>query len=186
MLRNPGIEKQLSAFRDMLAECSDLKSRVETERNTVSAVTAALVHTNEELAQRGLLPRQRAEGLASSMEENALDLRATLDEVDASICAAIAPMEAFAKATERIGLAQEEARRAAEDAAESAQAEIERIESVLAQHSELCERLLDGFRELADAASRTLDDLREKIDRLQNAFGEIVAAMSQPCPGIRR
>jgi hypothetical protein len=68
MLRNPGIERQLSAFREVLAECSDLKSRVETERNTVSAVTAALVHTNDELAQRGWLPRQRAEGLASSME----------------------------------------------------------------------------------------------------------------------
>jgi hypothetical protein len=186
MLRNPGIEMHLSAFHDILTECSALKSRVETERNAVSAVTAALVHTNETLARRGLLPPNQAVGLASSMEENALDLCATLDQVDASICAAMAPMEAFAKATERIRLARENAQRAAHDAAGSAQAEMARIESVVEQHSALCERLLTGSRDLADTASRTLDDLREKVDRLQAAFGEIVAAMSPQYLGARR
>jgi len=186
MPRNQVIERHLTAFDAILVECTDLKSRVETERDAVAAVTAALAYAGETLAQRGLLPRHRVEGLTSSVEENALDLRIALDEVDASIRAAIGPVEAFARATERIGTAREMAQRASRDPATGLPmnpAELERIESVAAQHSALCDRLLAGFRELADTATRTLDDLREKIDRLQASFGEITAAMSPSYTG---
>jgi phage shock protein A len=187
MPRNQAIDRHLTAFNAILEECTGLKSRVETERDAVSAVTAALTHAGEALAQRGLVSRHRVEGLTSSVEENALDLRTALDEVDASIRAAIGPVEAFARATERIGTAREMAQRAALDPATGLPtnpAELERIESVAAQHSALCERLLAGYRELADTATRTLDDLCEKIDRLQAAFGEVTAAMSPSYTGM--
>jgi phage shock protein A len=179
MPRNQAIERDLSLYHAILDECTDLKSRVETERDAVFAVTAALARAGETLAQRGLAPRDQVEGLTSSVEENALDLRTALDEVDASIRAALVPVEAFARATERIRTAREMAQHAAHDPEEWA-----RIESVAAQHSALCERLLAGFRVLADTATRTLDELREKIHRLQAAFGEITAAMSSSYTGV--
>jgi phage shock protein A len=187
MPRNQAIETHLTAFHAILEECTDLKSRVETERDAVSAVTAALTHAGETLAQRGLVPRDQVEGLTSSVEENALDLRTALDEVDASIRAAIGPVEAFARATERIRSARDMAHRTSRNPATGLPmnpAEWDHIESVAAQHSALCERLLAGFRELADTATRTLDDLREKISRLQASFGEITAAMSPSYTGM--
>ena len=52
------------------------------------------------------------------------------------------------------------------------------FDSMAAQHSALCEQLLESVRELANKAAYRLDDLREKIDRLQSSFGEITAAMA--------
>jgi hypothetical protein len=188
MPRNQAIERHLTEFHAILEECTGLKSRVETERDAVSAVTAALNHAGETLAQRGFIPRERVEGLASSVEENALDLRAALDEVDASICAAIGPVEAFAQATERISMARKTALLASSNNLSTGRAanpvELDRIESVASQHSALCEGLLARYRELADTATRTLDDLCEKIERLQAAFVEITVAMSPSYSGM--
>lgn len=174
------IETHLTAFHAVLAECSDLKSRVETERVTVSAITAALIGASETLVLRGWMTPQKVQGLTLSMEENALDLKAALDEVDASILTAIGPVEVFAKATERMRLAQAKALPAHENplAGQHAPSEHGLLDSIAAQHSALCEHLLESVRELADKAARTLDDLREKIDRLQSSFGEIIAAMT--------
>jgi hypothetical protein len=176
------IETHLTAFHAVLAECSDLKSRVETERVAVSAITAALVDASETLVQRGWMTPQKVQGLTLSMEENALDLKAALDEIDASICMAIVPVEMFAQATERMRIAQKKAHPAHEKspAEQHGPSEPGLFDSIAAQHSALCEHLLESVRELADKATRTLDDLREKIDRLQTAFGEITAAMASP------
>ncbi|MEA3100560.1 MAG: hypothetical protein QOF74_4800 [Caballeronia mineralivorans] len=106
MASTPVIETHLNAFHEVLAECTDLKSRVETERVAVSAITAALVNASETLARRGYMTPQKVEGLTISMEENALDLKAALDEVDASIRTAIGPVEKFAEVTERMRIAQ--------------------------------------------------------------------------------
>jgi phage shock protein A len=187
MPRNQAIEGHLSAFHAILDECTGLKSRVETERDAVSAVTAALAHAGETLAQRGLIPRDQVEGLTSSVEENALDLRTALDEVDASIRSAIVPVEAFVRATERISSAREMTQHASQSLGTGFSIDPEewaRIESVAARHSALCERLLTGFRELADTATHTLDELREKIHRLQASFGELTAAMSPSYTGM--
>jgi hypothetical protein len=51
------------------------------------------------------------------------------------------------------------------------------FDSIAAQHSALCEHLLESVRELANKATYRLDDLRERIDRLQSSYGEITAAM---------
>jgi hypothetical protein len=180
MLTTPVIETHLSAFHEVLAECTGLKSRVETERETVSAITAAIVHASETLARRGYITPQKVEGLALSIEENALDLKAALDEVDASIRTAIGPVEKFAAATERMRIGQrgthpDHLRPAAD---QSGRPEPRMFDSIAAQHSALCEHLLESVRELADKAAYRLDDLREKIDRLQSSFGEITAAMA--------
>src|ERR1700712_2022982 len=100
------IELHMTAFTAVIAECTELKFRVETERGAVSAITAAIVDAGETLVQRGWMTAQKAQGLTFSMEESALALRAALDEVDASIATAIAPVEVFALATERLRVAQ--------------------------------------------------------------------------------
>jgi hypothetical protein len=187
MPRNQAIERHLTAFNAIIDECTDLKSRVGTERDAISAVTAALSRAGEMLALRGLVPRDQVEGLTSSVEENALDLRISLDEVDASIRAAIGPVEAFVKATERIRTARDMAHLTSRDPVTGlplTSEEWDRIESLAEQHSLLCEKLVDGFRELADTATRTLDELREKIDRLQASFGEITAVLSPSYTGL--
>lgn len=181
MPTTPVIETHLSAFHEVLAECTDLKSRVETEREAVSAITAAIVQASETLARRGYMTPQKVEGLTLSMGKNALDLKAALDEVDASIRTAIGPVEKFAAATERMRMAQrgphpDHLGPAAAD--QSGRPEPRMFDSLAAQHSALCEHLLESVRELADKATYRLDDLREKIDRLQSSFGEITAAMA--------
>jgi hypothetical protein len=177
------IEIHLTAIDAVLAECSELKSRVETERVAVSAITAALVDASETLVQRGLVSPQKVQGLTLSMEENALDLRAALDEVDASILTAIAPVEIFAQATERLRTARRN-HTAHENAAaeEPGKADPGMFDSIAARHSALCKHLLESVREFAGEAARRLDDLREKIDKLQLLFGEIMAAMSSNRP----
>jgi hypothetical protein len=177
------IEIHLTAIDAVLAECSELKSRVETERIAVSAITAALVDASETLVQRGWVSPQKVQGLTLSMEENALDLSAALDEVDASILTAIAPVEIFAQATERMRTARR--KHPTHDGAaaeEPGKAESGMFDSVAARHSALCEHLLESVREFAGKAARRLDDLREKIDKLQSLFGEIMAAMSPTRP----
>jgi hypothetical protein len=52
------------------------------------------------------------------------------------------------------------------------------FDSIAAQHSALCEHLLESVRELANKATYRLDDVRERIDRLQSSYGEITAAMA--------
>ena len=179
MLPTPVIETHLSAFHEVLAECTDLKSRVESERVAVSAIAAAIVNASEDLARRGYITPQKVEGLAISIEENALDLKAALDEVDASIRTAIGPVEKFAAVTERLKMAQ--GRKLPDHlrpADQSAGLEPTMFDSMAAQHCALCEHLLASVRELADKAKYRLDDLREKIDWLQSSFGEITAAMA--------
>ena len=56
------------------------------------------------------MTQQKVEGLTLSIEENALDLKAALYEVDASIRTAIGPVEKFAAVTERLRTAQRGAR----------------------------------------------------------------------------
>jgi hypothetical protein len=180
MLNTPVIETHLSAFHEVLAECTDLKSRVATERVAVSAITTAIVNASETLARRGYMTPQRVEGLTLSIEENALDLKAALDEVDASICTAIGPVEKFAAVTERLRTAQRRAPSVHVTAAagQSEGPEASMFDSMAARHSALCEHLLESVRELANNATYRLDDLREKIDRLQSSYGEITAAMA--------
>ena len=180
MLTTPVIETHLSAFHEVIAECTDLKSRVETERIAVSAITAAIVNASETLARRGYITPQKVEGLTLSIEENALDLKAALDEVDASIRTAIGPVEKFAAVTERMRLLQRVALPVHVTVAsgQSEGPEASRFDSIAAQHSALCEHLLESVRELAGKAAHRLDDLREKIDRLQSSYGEITAAMA--------
>jgi hypothetical protein len=185
MLPTPVIETHLSAFHEVIAECTDLKSRVETERVAVSAIAAAIVNASETLARRGYITPQKVEGLTLSIEENALDLKAALDEVDASIRTAIGPVEKFAAVTERLRTAQKVAlpvhvtaaagRSEGSEALEALEASM--FDSIAAQHSALCEHLLESVRELANKATYRLDDLRERIDRLQSSYGEITAAM---------
>jgi len=182
MLPTPVIETHLSAFHEVIAECTDLKSRVETERVAVSAIAAAIVNASETLARRGYITPQKVEGLTLSIEENALDLKAALDEVDASIRTAIGPVEKFAAVTERLRTAQKVALpvhvTAAAGRSEGSEAlEASMFDSIAAQHSALCEHLLESVRELANKATYRLDDLRERIDRLQSSYGEITAAM---------
>jgi hypothetical protein len=177
------IETHLSAFHEVIAECTDLKSRVETERVVVSAITAAIVNASETLAKRGYMTPQKVEGLTLSIEENALDLKAALDEVDASIRTAIGPVEKFAAVTERLRTAQRVAlpvhvMAVAGRSEEPEEPEASMFDSIAAQHSALCEHLLESVRELANKATYRLDDLREKIDRLQSSYGEITAAMA--------
>jgi phage shock protein A len=174
------IETHLSAFHEVIAECTDLKSRVETERVAVSAITAAIVNASDTLARRGYMTPQKVEGLTLSIEENALDLKAALDEVDASIRTAIGPVEKFAAVTERLRTVQRGALPAHVKTTEgqSARPEALMFDSMAAQHSALCEHLLENVRELASKATYRLDDLREKIDRLQSSYGEITAAMA--------
>jgi hypothetical protein len=175
------IESHMTAFSAVLAECTELKYRVETERVAVSAITAALVGASETLVQRGWMTPQKVQGLTVSMEENALDLKAALDEVDASIATAIAPVEVFAQATERLRNAQtHESSFFDTDVREPGAASPSLLDIVGAQYSALCERLLRNVRELASIAAGRLDDLREKIDQLQSSFGEITAAMAGP------
>ncbi|MDB5837564.1 MAG: hypothetical protein JWR14_7394 [Caballeronia sp.] len=183
MRPTPVIETHLSAFHEVIAECTDLKSRVETERVAVSAITAAIVNASETLAKRGYMTPQKVEGLTLSIEENALDLKAALDEVDASIRTAIGPVEKFAAVTERLRTAQRVAlpvhvMAAAGRSEEPEEPEASMFDSIAAQHSALCEHLLESVRELANKATYRLDDLREKIDRLQSSYGEITAAMA--------
>src|SRR5471030_2343389 len=180
MLTTPVIETHLSAFHEVIAECTDLKSRVETERVAVSAITAAIVNASETLAKRGYMTPQKVQGLTLSIEENALDLKAALDEVDASIRTAIGPVEKFAAVTERLRKAQRGALplHVAAAAGQSEGSETWMFDSMAAQHSALCEHLLESVRELANKATYRLDDLREKIDRLQSSYGEITAAMA--------
>jgi hypothetical protein len=180
MLTTPVIETHLSAFHEVIAECTDLKSRVETERVAVSAITAAIVNASDTLARRGYMTPQKVEGLTLSIEENALDLKAALDEVDASIRTAIGPVEKFAAVTERLRTVQRGALPAHVTTTEgqSARPEALMFDSMAAQHSALCEHLLENVRELASKATYRLDDLREKIDRLQSSYGEITAAMA--------
>ncbi|AMM17186.1 hypothetical protein AX768_23360 [Burkholderia sp. PAMC 28687] len=170
------IELQMTAFSEVLAECTELKDRVETERVAVSAITAALVSASETLVERGWMTAKKVHGLTVSMEESALDLRAALDEVDASITTAIAPVEVFAQATERMRIAQ------SQDAVVDVPGAPSRalLDIVAAQYSALCEKLLRNVRELATMAAVRLDDLRQKIDLLQSSFGEITAAMATP------
>lgn len=169
------------AFSAVLAECTELKYRVETEREAVSAITAALVGAGETLVQRGWMTPQKVQGLTVCMEENALDLKAALDEVDASISTAIAPVEVFAQATERLRNAQSRGSLSLDaDAGKPGTPSPALFETVAAQYSMLCERLLRNVRELATIAAGRLDDLREKIDLLQSSFGEITAAMATP------
>jgi hypothetical protein len=170
------IESHMTALTAVIAECTELKYRVETERGAVSAITAALVDAGETLVQRGWLTPQKVLGLTVSMEENALDLRAALDEVDASIATAIAPVEVFALATERLRIAQTWDLVAGEPGAPP----LALLDTVAAQYSALCEKLLRNVRELASIAAGRLDDLREKIGLLQSSFGEITAAMATP------
>jgi len=175
------IETHMTALSAVLAECAELKCRVETERVAVSAITAALVDASETLVQRGLLTPQKVEGLTVSMEENALDLRAALDEVDASITTAIAPVEVFTQATERLrNVETSEVLSLDASAGESAETLPTLLDTIAAQYSALCERLLRNVRELAAIAALRLDDLREKINLLQSSFGEITAAMAAP------
>ena len=180
MLTTPVIETHLSAFHEVIAECTDLKSRVETERVAVSAISAAIVNASGTLARRGYITQQKVEGLILSIEENALDLKAALDEVDASIRTAIGPVEKFAAVTERLRTAQRGASRVhfttASDQSEEPEASM--FDLMAAQHSALCEHLLESVRELANKAAYRLDDLRERIDRLQSSYGEITAAMA--------
>jgi hypothetical protein len=183
MRPTPVIETHLSAFHEVIAECTDLKSRVETERVAVSAITAAIVNASETLAKRGYMTPQKVEGLTLSIEENALDLKAALDEVDASIRTAIGPVEKFAAVTERLRTAQRVAlpvhvMAVAGRSEEPEEPEASMFDSIAAQHSALCEHLLESVRELANKATYRLDDLREKIDRLQSSYGEITAAMA--------
>ena len=168
----------MTAFTAVIAECTELKFRVETERGAVSAITAAIVDAGETLVQRGWMTAQKAQGLTFSMEENALDLRAALDEVDASIATAIAPVEVFALATERLRIAQ--TWDAVSVADERGPPSFALLDTVAAQYSALCEKLLRNVRELASIAAGQLDDLREKISLLQSSFGEITAAMATP------
>ena len=182
MRPTPVIETHLSAFHEVIAECTDLKSRVETERVAVSAITAAIVNASETLARRGYITPQKVEGLTLSIEENALDLKAALDEVDASIRTAIGPVEKFTAVTERMRTAQKvalpvHATTAAGRSEGSEALEASMFDSIAAQHSALCEHLLESVRELANKATYRLDDLRERIDRLQSSYGEITAAM---------
>ena len=182
MRPTPVIETHLSAFHEVIAECTDLKSRVETERVAVSAIAAAIVNASETLARRGYITPQKVEGLTLSIEENALDLKAALDEVDASIRTAIGPVEKFAAVTERLRTAQKVALpvhvTATAGRSEGSEAlEASMFDSIAAQHSALCEHLLESVRELANKATYRLDDLRERIDRLQSSYGEITAAM---------
>ena len=180
MLTTPVIETHLNAFHEVIAECTDLKSRVETERVAVSAITAAIVNASETLARRGYMTPQKVEGLALSIEENALDLKTALDEVDASIRTAIGPVEKFAAVTERLRTAQRVARpvHVAAASGQSEGPEASMFDLMAAQHSALCEHLLESVRELANKATYRLDDLRERIDRLQSSYGEITAAMA--------
>jgi hypothetical protein len=180
MLTTPVIETHLSAFHEVIAECTDLKSRVETERVAVSAISAAIVNASETLARRGYMTPQKVEGLTLSIEENALDLKAALDEVDASIRTAIGPVEKFAAVTERLRTAQRGARPVHVTAASGQSEEPEALmfDLMAAQHSALCEHLLESVRELANKATYRLDDLRKKIDGLQSSYGEITAAMA--------
>lgn len=180
MLTTPAIETHMSAFHEVIAECSDLKSRVETERVAVSAITTAIVNASETLARRGYLTPQKVEGLTLSIEENALDLKAALDEVDATIRTAIGPVEKFAAVTERLRTARTRALPVHVTAAsgQSEEPEAAMLDLMAAQHSALCEHLLQSVRELANKATYRLDDLREKIDRLQSSYGEITAAMA--------
>ncbi|WP_179258241.1 hypothetical protein [Caballeronia sordidicola] len=180
MLTTPVIETHLNAFHEVIAECTDLKSRVETERMAVSAITAAIVNAGVTLARRGYMTPQKVEVLTLSIEENALDLKAALDEVDASIRTAIGPVEKFAAVTERLRTAQKGALPVHVEAAASQSGDPEALmfDSLVAQHSALCEHLLESVRELANKATNRLDDLREKIDRLQSSYGEITAAMA--------
>ncbi len=176
------IETHLSAFHEIIAECTDLKSRVENERVAVSAITTAITNASETLARRGYITPQKIEGLTLSIEENALDLKAALDEVDASIRTAIGPVEKFAAVTERLRTAQKAAlpvhAAPAGPSEESEESEGSMFDSIAAQHSALCEHLLESVRDLANKAAYRLDDLREKIDRLQSSYGEITAAMA--------
>jgi hypothetical protein len=173
------IDIHLTAIHAVIAECTDLKSRVETERVAVSAITAALVDASETLIERGWVTPQKVQGLTQSMEENALDLSAALDEVDASILTAIAPVEIFAQATERMRTARKKhPAHESSPAEQPGKAEPGVVDPIAARHSALCEHLLESAREFAHIAARRLDDLREKIDRLQLLFGEIMAAMS--------
>ena len=172
------IELHMTAFTAVIAECTELKFRVETERGAVSAITAAIVDAGETLVQRGWMTAQKAQGLTFSMEENALDLRAALDEVDASIATAIAPVEVFALATERLRTAR--TWDAVSVADERGPPSFALLDTVAAQYSALCEKLLRNVRELASIAAGQLDDLREKISLLQSSFGEITAAMAMP------
>jgi hypothetical protein len=180
MLTTPVIETHLSAFHEVIAECTDLKSRVETERVAVSAIPAAIVNASGTLVRRGYMTQQKVEGLTLSIEENALDLKAALDEVDASIRTAIGPVEKFAAVTERLRTAQRGARPVHVTAAsgQSEGPEASMFDLMAAQHSALCEHLLESVRELANKATYRLDDLRERIDRLQSSYGEITAAMA--------
>src|ERR1700712_4188533 len=172
------IELHMTAFTAVIAECTELKFRVETERGAVSAITAAIVDAGETLVQRGWMTAQKAQGLTFSMEESALALRAALDEVDASIATAIAPVEVFALATERLRIAQ--TWDAVSVADERGPPSFALLDTVAAQYSALCEKLLRNVRELASIAAGQLDDLREKISLLQSSFGEITAAMATP------
>jgi hypothetical protein len=180
MITTPVIETHLNAFHKVLAECTGLKSRVETEREAVMAITAAIVYASDNLARRGYITQQKVEGLTLSIEENALDLKAALDEVDVSILTAIGPVEKFAAATERMRIAASNRHMDSVMAAadHSGRPEPGMFDAMAAQHSALCEQLLESVRELADIATYRLDDLREKIDRLQSSFGEITAAMA--------
>ena len=180
MPRTQTIERHLIAFRAALAECVDLQNRIETERVAVSAITNAIGFANETLVRRGWVSRHTVDMLALSMQENALDLNAALDEVDASIRTAIVPVQAFAQATERIKSAQDKVLRDCEDPAAGAKSAsgVDLIDRVEAEHSALSERLLANYRELADKTAHALDDLREKIDRLQTSFAQISATMS--------
>lgn len=166
------IERYLAEFRMVLSECADMKKVSRNERRAVSAITIAINFASETLVSRGQVPLQKAQGLARSIEQNANDLNAALDEVDASIAAAIGPVEAFTQATERLKSAQQRALQLNADPASFVQ-----INGVVARHSSLCERLLENFRELADKARRSLEELREKIDGLQTSFAQISAVM---------
>jgi hypothetical protein len=185
MRPTPVIDTHLSAFHEVIAECTGLKSRVATERVAVSAITAAIVNASETLGRRGYMTPQKIEGLTLSIEENALDLKAALDEVDASICTAIGPVEKFAAVTERLRTARKVALpfhvTAATGPSEGDQldeSEASIFDSIAAQHAALCEHLLESVRDLANKATYRLDDLREKIDHLQSSYGEITAAMA--------
>ncbi|WP_060818543.1 hypothetical protein [Caballeronia sordidicola] len=171
----------MTAFSAVLAECTALKYRVETEREAVSAITAALVDASETLVLHGWATPQKIQGLTVSVEENALDLKAALDEVDASISTAIAPVEVFAQATERLRNARKhESASLGPSTGEPGSPSPALLDTVAAQYSALCEKLLRNVRELATIAAGRLDDLREKISLLQSSFGEITMAMAAP------
>lgn len=179
MQTTSAIDAHMSAFHEVIAEWTDLKSRVETERVAVSAITTAIVNAGETLARRGFLTSQKVEGLTLSVEENALDLKAALDEVDATILTAIGPVEKFAAVTERLRKARTRVLPVhVTSAGQPDQPEAAMLDLMTAQHSALCEHLLASVRELANKATYRLDDLREKIDRLQSSYGEITAAMA--------